>query len=159
MMLLEGRHTHTCMHTHMHTHTHIYTYIYTYTHTCTYTCTCTHTQEVVDAGLAPSCVDCVDVMLPLLVSVLDPPTYSSGDELVGRTLTRVLKALSILTGTKREVESSFCLRRVALAMLPCTRVHNLFFLYGQFCGQWRSLLTNSQSTWVLTCWVPSSRIS
>ncbi len=65
--------------------------------------TYTHTQEVVDAGLAPSCVECVDVMLPLLVSVLDPPNYSSpDDDLVARVLSRMHKALSILTGNKAE---------------------------------------------------------
>ena len=42
-------------------------------------------------------MECVDVMLPLLVSALDPPDYNSSDEPINRSLKRSEKSLSILS--------------------------------------------------------------
>ena len=44
-----------------------------------------------------SCNECVDVMLPLLVSVLEPPHYSTNEEATCVALKRIYKALCVLS--------------------------------------------------------------
>ena len=44
-----------------------------------------------------SCNECVDVMLPLLVSVLEPPQYSVNEEVTCIVLKRIYKALCVLS--------------------------------------------------------------
>ena len=55
------------------------------------------TQEVVDSGMAESCGESVNVALPMLVSVLEPPSYSDDAADTAYCLTRTIKALSILS--------------------------------------------------------------
>ena len=50
-----------------------------------------------DAGLTSSCREYVDVMLPMLVSLLEPPTYSGNVDMINTSLKKVRKALSVLS--------------------------------------------------------------
>ena len=50
-----------------------------------------------DEGLTSSCMECADVMLPMLVSLLEPPNHSGSMEMINTSLTKIYKALSVLS--------------------------------------------------------------
>jgi len=52
---------------------------------------------VLDAGLTSSCTECADVMLPMLVTLLEPPNYSGSMETISTSLAKIYKALSVLS--------------------------------------------------------------
>lgn len=67
-------------------------------------------QEVLDAGLhaTPQCMECVDVMLPSLASILEPPNYSISEDAADASLRKIYKALSILSGIFSVIARASC---------------------------------------------------